>query len=134
MFSITPNALISSNLCPRRRVITTLKQLFMERFFLFFLFLNFPFCQQGPNLLHRDTPAVMCLSHAIVMMTCHRVKMLCCNILYQSNKVSRDEPSLYSNAMLLQAIVAVISYWHRMLSSPTADSWSRAKCHKDHQV
>lgn len=38
VFSITPNALISSNLCPRRRVITTLKQLFMERFFFVFSF------------------------------------------------------------------------------------------------
>lgn len=52
----------------------------------------------------------MCLSQAIIMVTCHREKTLCCNIFYHSSKASRDRPNFYSNAMLSQAIVGVISY------------------------
>lgn len=107
VFLTMSNALISSNLLPRGRVIITIKKIFYRKIVGFF---NFPSWQQGTNLLHQDTPAVMWLSQGIVTMTCHRLKMLCCKVFYQSNKASRDKPSLYSNAMVLQAIVGVISY------------------------
>lgn len=46
------------------------------------------------------------------------MKMLCYIIFYQSNRALRAESSLYSNPLLLQAIVGVISYYC-VISSPS---------------
>lgn len=64
--------------------------------------------------------------------------MLHCIIFYQSNRVLKDESSLYNYLLLLQVIVGVISYYH-VTSSPSLQflltgSWSRDKWQKNHQV
>lgn len=49
---------------------------------------------------------MMYLSHGIVMMTQQSEDA----VFYQSNRALRDESSLYSNLLVLEVIVGVISY------------------------